>query len=163
MFAYSALHCGLAFLKVFAHVWASLFFFFFFYKSRNPKGTGEEKGQGQRGSDGDRRSISLSDSVVIVWSYNGERAAAPGFGYCLLRFPPGLLLLGELSLQVSPPLSLRLSLCLSFSRKINTPPPRHDTRKAVHSNSKRKQSGQARRQRFTAIDFEFAMCYSIVR
>lgn len=57
------------------------------YKSRIPKGKGEEKGQGQRGSDGDWRSISLSDSVVIVWSYSGESAAAPALDIACLDFP----------------------------------------------------------------------------
>lgn len=57
------------------------------YQSGIPKGKGEEKGQGQRGSDGDRRSISLSDSGVIVWSYSGESAAAPALDIACLDFP----------------------------------------------------------------------------
>lgn len=60
------------------------------YKSRIPKGkwgAGGRRAKGQRGSNGDRRSISLSDSVVIVWSYSGESAAAPALDIACLDFP----------------------------------------------------------------------------
>lgn len=128
---------------------------------RRESGGRWEKGQGQRGSNGDRRSISLSDSVVIVWSYSGESAAAPALDIACLDFPRACCCWVR-----------SLSRCLPLYLSAVCPPPvslphlqqenKHallpvdfflisfyNTRKDVHSEPDRKQPGNARRQRFT--------------